>query len=133
MGRGKTHPLDAGELSERSEQLSKAMFFIRIAVRIHVLPEELNFSVAEVSELERFRENRRGSAAALFSTSKRNNAVGAEFVAAFDDRDVAAMRISPGRELGLKAFVGLPVVESGYALLTRLQLHQHLREIPVRC
>src|SRR5581483_565368 len=52
-------------------------------------------------------------------------------VTAFDDGDVAAMRIGARGELGLKAFVRGAVIETGGALPC-LDLHQHLRQIAIR-
>ena len=119
----------------------------RIFVRIHVLAEQLNFGVAEIGHLAGFGEDRVGSAAAFFSAGEGDDAVGAEFVAAFDDGDVSAMRIGAGGEFGFEAFVGFAIVEAGDAdevrgfwlpasgvrclRLDGFQLHQHLRQVAI--
>ena len=73
------------------------------------------------------------SAAALLAARVRNDAVGAELVAAFDDGDVSAMRIAARGELGLESLIGLAVVETGDAGCSCFDLHQHLWQIAVRC
>ena len=84
----------------------------RIFVRIHVLPEQLNFRVAEIGHLARFGKHRVGRPAALFPPRVRDHAVRTELVAPFNDRDVAAMRIGARGEFGLEAVFGLAVVEA---------------------
>src|ERR1035441_6120071 len=63
-----THAPDAGNFSHGGQQLGKSFsgsrIPFRILVRIHVLPEQLNFRVAEIGHLARFGEHRlRGAAA----------------------------------------------------------------------
>src|SRR5207253_3104324 len=127
---------DARNFCDGGKQFGKRPLFYgraacRIFVGIYVLAEQLNFRVAEIGHLARFGENRTRSPAALFAASEGHNAVRAEFVAAFDDGDVAAMRIAARRKLGLKALVGLAIVEAGRPL-PFLDLDQHLRQIAVR-
>src|SRR5947209_2822451 len=130
MGRGETHPLDAENFPDGNQQFGKALLSSRITVRIHVLPEELNFRIAEISELAGFSKNRSGSTAALFSTSKRDDTVRAELVAAFNDSDVAAMRVGTGGVLGFEAVFGVAVIEPGGAVPC-LNLNQHCGKIPI--
>src|SRR5208283_4248146 len=132
MRSSKAHPPNSSNRSNRRQQLSKAFLSIRIAVRVNVLPEQLNLRIPEINQLPSFFKNRRRSPAALFAPRIRHHAVGAELVAALDDSDVPAMRIGARRVLGLKAFVGGPIVKPGNPRLTCLQLHQHLRKIAVR-
>src|SRR5215831_1115706 len=129
--RCKADTLDSGNVSHRHQQLGKALLRIGIAVRVHVLPEQLNLRVAEVVKLTRFSNNRRRCPAALLAPRKWHHAIGAEFVAALDDRDVSAMRIGPGGVLGFEAVIGLTIVQSGGAT-SRLDLHEHLWQVPVR-
>ncbi len=132
MRGSKPHPPHPGDRSDRSQQLSKAFLSIRITVRVHVLPEQLNLRIPKVHQLPRFVKNRRRSPAALLAARIRHHAISAELVASLDNRNVAAMRIGARRVLGLKALVGGAIVEPGNPLPAGLQLHQHLREIAVR-
>ena len=119
-------------LANRSQQFREAPLPFRVAVRIYILAEQLNLGVARIRHAPRLGQHRRRRPAALFAARVRNHAVRAELVAAFDDRDVAAMRIRPRRELRLECLLGLAVVESGNALGSLLQLHQHLRQPVIR-
>ena len=115
MRSGEAYAPDAGDFPDGSQQFRKSLFSIRIAIRIYVLPEELNLAVTEVRHLAGFGEYRVRSPAALFATGERDNAVGAEFIATFNDRDVSAVRIAAGSKFRLKALVGLAIVEAGDA------------------
>src|SRR5207253_3645420 len=66
-------------------------------------------------------------AAALRAARERHHAVGAGFVAAFDDRDVRAVRIIAGGERSIEGFFGIER-ESGDAAVAGFELHQHLAE-----
>src|SRR5215469_177800 len=132
MRRCEAHSTQTGNLRNGYQKFRKRLLTNWIAVRIHVLPEELDLAVSAVSESTRFFENRVGSTTALFTPRVRNNAVRAELVAALDDRYVASVRVRADREWGIEGLVRLTVVESGYTSLPCFNLHQHLREIPVR-
>src|SRR5207244_13151299 len=106
---------DARNFCDGGKQFGKRPLFYgraacRIFVGIYVLAEQLNFRVAEIGHLARFGENRTRSPAALFAAREWHNAVGAKFVAAFDDGDVVAMGSAACGELGLKGLVGLSTV-----------------------
>jgi len=62
----------------------------------------LNFGIAEVGHLAGFGEDGVGGAAAFFAAGEGDDAVGAEFVAAFDDGDVSAMGVGAGGEFGFE-------------------------------
>src|SRR5207237_9718200 len=113
MGSGETHALDAGNFRDGGEEFGEGALPCRIFVGIYVLAEELNFAVAEIGHLAGFGKDGAGSAAALFAAGEGNDAVGAEFVAAFDDGDVSAMRVAARGEVGFEALVGLTIVETG--------------------
>src|SRR5882757_9252172 len=127
---GEANALDAGNFSDGGQQLRKAFLSIAIAVRVHVLSEQLNFSVAEIRELTSFSQNRGGRPAAFFSASKGNDAVGAELVAAFDDCDVSPMGIGAGCVFSLEAVFSLAVVKSSDAV-SCFDLDQHRRQISI--
>src|SRR5262249_60458397 len=114
------------------EQLRKCLLTSWIVVRIHVLTEELDFAVSALRKAARFLKNRLRSATALFAARVRNHAIRAELVTALDDRDVAAIGIRANREWSIEGLIRLTIVESGYATLPCLDLHQHLRQIAVR-
>ena len=73
-----------------------------------------------------------GSAAALFAARVRDDAVGAELVAAFDDGDVSAVGILARGEFGFECLVGLPVVEAGDAILAGFESAEHLGQLAIR-
>ena len=104
-----------GNFAHRRQQFGESLLPCRIFVGIHVLAEQLNFGVAEIGHLPGFRQDGIRSPAALLAAGEGNHAVGAELVAAFDDGDVAAVRVGAGGEFGFEAFVGLAVVEPGDA------------------
>ena len=120
-----------GSLSHRRQQFREGLLPCRIFVGIHVLAQQLDFGVAKIGHLPGFGQNGVRTPAAFLAAGKRDHAVGAELVAAFDDGDVAAMRIGAGSEFGLEAFVGFAVVKPGRALPC-FDLNQHLRQIAVR-
>ena len=126
MRSGETHAPDAGTLAHRRQQFGKSALPRGILIGVHVLAEQLDFGVTQLRHPPRFRQHRIRSPAALLAAGKGHHAVGAELVAAFDDGDVAAVRVGARGELGFKAFVGLAVVEPSDALPC-LDLHQHLR------
>ena len=114
---GEADAADAGDLADGGEQFGEGPLPFRIAVAVDVLAEELDLGVAEVGDAAGFFEDGGGGAAALLAAGVGDDAVGAEFVAAFDDGDVAAVGVLAGGELGLEGLVGLAVVEAGDAVL----------------
>ena len=132
MRGSKPHPPNPRDRSESRQQLGKAFLSIRIAVRIHVLPEELNLRISQVRQLPRFVQHRRRSPAPLLAARIGHHAVSAEFVAALNNSDVPAMRISPSRELRLEALISQAIIKPGNPLPASLQLHQHLRKLAIR-
>ena len=60
-----------------------------------------------------------------------HDAVRTEFVAAFDDRDVAAVGVGAGGELGVEGLVGLAVVEAGDAGLAGFEARKHVGKVAV--
>ena len=97
-----------------------------VAVGVDVLAEELDLGEAEVGHLAGFDEDGGGGAGALFAAGVGDDAVGAEFVAAFDDGDVAAVGVGAGGELGLEGHVGLAVVEAGDAGFAGFEAGEHV-------
>src|SRR5262249_5442219 len=68
--------------------------------------------------------------AALGTACERDHAVGARFVAAFNNRDVSAMRIVTSGERRIEGFVCIKP-QSRYAAMAGLELHQHLGELGI--
>ena len=99
-----THAADAGNLTDSGQQFREGPLPFRILVGIYILAEQLNFGVTEIGHLAGFREDRSGGAAAFLAARKGNHAVGAELVAALNDRDVSAVRIGAGGEFGFEAW-----------------------------
>ena len=97
------------------------------------MTQELDLGVSELSHLLCFRQHRIRCTAALFAPRERDHAIGAELVTALDNRDVTPVRVRTRGKFGLKAFIGITVVEAGDPLLPCLDLYQHLRQIAVRC
>src|SRR4029434_10484144 len=97
---------------------------------VHGLAEELDFGIAAFSEFAEFSEDASGVTAALGPTSKRNDAVGAGFIATFDDGDVSSPVVVAARDFSFKSFVGV-VVEAGDALFSGFKPGQHFRQVAV--
>src|SRR3954454_4963258 len=132
MGRCEADSAHSRDLCDSNKQFSKRPLSSRIAIRVHVLPEKLNLAVSAVDQALGFVQNRIKGPAALLAASIRNDAVGTELVAAFDDRDVTAIRIRPDRERCVKRLIGLAVIESSDTPLPCFDLNQHLGKISVR-
>ncbi len=81
--------------------------------------------------MPRFGQDGIGRPAALLAARVRDHAVGAEFVAAFNDGDVAAITIAASGKFRLEGIIGLPVVETGDTLLARFELRQHFRQLAI--
>src|SRR5277367_4398448 len=128
----KAHPPYAGDLPDCGQQLREAPLPFRIAIRIDILAEQLNLGVSGVGHALRLGQHRRRCPAALLAARVRNHAVGAELVAALDDRDVSPVGIRARSKLRLEGLFGLAVVEPGNALRSLLQLYQHLRKSVIR-
>ena len=129
--RGEAHAPDAVHFAHCAQQSRKVPAGgRRIAIAVDVLAQQLDFDVAHASQLARFVQHAFAGAAALGSARERHHAIGARFVAAFDDGDVSAMRIVALRE---RCFEGLIVVQAqaGDAAISGFQLHQHLRQLRV--
>src|SRR5215469_1491230 len=133
MRSGEAHAAYSRNLADRRQQLSKALLPLRISVSVYVLSQQLDIGIAQVGHLPGLGQDRFGCPAALFAARVWNHAVGAKLVAALDDGDVTAMGIAAGGEFGFEGLIGLPVIQSGYAVLPRLDLHQHLRKVAIRC
>ena len=128
MRRGEAHAADAGNLPDVIEQRGEIPARgRRIAIAVHVLAEQLNFAVARARQLQRFGDHRRAGAAALRTARERDHAIGAGFVAAFDDREVGAMRIVAAGHRRLEGVLGIEA-QAGDAAVAGFELHQHLRE-----
>ena len=69
-------------------------------------------------------------AAALRPARERHHAIGAALVAAFDDRDVGAVRIVAARERRVESLVGVQA-QTRDAPVAGFELHQHLRQLGV--
>ncbi len=132
MRRGKAYSPNTWDLPHGRQQVRKAQPAFRIVVGVDVLAQQLDFGVARVGHLPRLVQHGNRSPAALFAARVRHHAVGAELIAAFNDGDVAAVRIRPRGELRLKRLVGLAVVQPGNAGFSRFQPHQHLRQLAIR-
>src|ERR1035437_8389004 len=125
------NPADARQFPDSRQQLSKTLFPGGIAVRIHILAEQLNVGVAGIGHASGFVKDRLRSTAALLAASVRHHTIGAELIAALKDGDVSPVRIGAGGEFGLESLVGLAIVESGDAIGPGLDLDQHGRQVAV--
>src|SRR6266568_2693914 len=125
------HTADAGDFSYRREQFREGLLPFRVAVAIYILPEQLNFGISLIGDATRLGEHGRRTAAALLPARVWDDTVGAEFVAALDDGDVAPVGVLARRELGFKCFVGLAVVEAGNSVLACLETREHLGKLAV--
>src|SRR6185437_14221663 len=132
MAGGEAHAPDSRDLAHRGEQLGEAALALRIAVAVDVLPQELDFRIAQVGNAPRLIENGSRGTAALLAARVWNHAIGAELVAALDDGDVAAVRVLAGGEFGFESLLGLAVVQAGNARFARFKSRQHLRQPAVR-
>src|SRR5262249_9336004 len=126
MGSRETHSADSWDFRYGHEQFCKCPLTSWIAVRIHVLAEELNLAVSAVGKAASFLKNRLGGSTALFAARVRNNAIRAELVAAFNDGYVAPIGIRSDCEWSVEGLVSLAIVEPGYSALPCFDLHQHL-------
>ena len=96
-----------------------------IAIAVHVLAQQLDFGVARRGQRARFVEDAFAGAAALRPPRERHHAIRAGFVAAFDDRDIRAMRVVAPRVGRVEGIVGIQA-QPGDAPVAGFQLHQHL-------
>ncbi len=126
--RGEAHAPDAIHFAHGSQQAREIPTGgRRIAIAVYVLAQQLDFDVAHASQLARFVQHALAGAAALRPARERHHAIGARFVAAFDDGDVGAVRIvAPGE----RRFERLIVIQAqaGDAAVSGFQLHQHFRQ-----
>ena len=99
----------------------------RIAIAVHVLPQQLNFAIPARASSPRFRHHRRAGAAALGTARERHHAIGARFVAAFDDREVRPVRIVAAGNGRLEGILGVEA-QSGDAAVAGFELNQKLAE-----
>ena len=127
------HSADAVDLADGSKEFSKAAFATGVFEAVYVLAEELDFGEALLRDHLRFGEHGGGSAGAFLTSRIRHNAVGAEFVAAFDDGDVATVRVGARGELGVERLVCLAVVQAGDAGLACFKAGEHGGKIAVAC
>src|SRR5205823_3236428 len=111
------HSPNPRNLAHRRKQLGKCLLARRIEIGIYVLSQQLDFGITSVGHASRFGQHGIRGPAALLAARERNYAIGAELVAAFNNGDIAPVRIAAGREFGLEALVGLAIVQSGYAAL----------------
>ena len=115
----------------RSSSVAKSQPAARgIAIAVDVLAEQLDLGVAGIGEASGFFHHAGAGAAALRPAGERHHAIGAALVAAFDDRDVGAMRIVAARERRVEGFVGIEA-EAGDALVAGFELHQHFGQFRV--
>src|SRR6185369_3418884 len=131
MRSGEAHATDPSHSSDGVEQFGEALLPCRICVGIHILSEQLDFRVAEFGHATGLGEDGIRCPAAFFAAGEWNHAVGAEFVAALDDGDVAAMWVGTRGELSFKTLVGGAIVEACNAVLAGADLNEHLGEIAV--
>ncbi len=128
---GEAHAADSVHFADRAQQSREIPAGgRRVAIAVDVLAQKLDFGVAHGREFARFLEDAGAGAAALGSARERDHAVGAAFVAAFDDGDVGAVGIVAAREGSFESFFGVEA-QAGDAAVARFELHQHLRELGV--
>ena len=131
MRGGKAHPADAGHLTHGGQQFRETFFAGRIAIGVYILSQQLDLAVSALRHVGGFSQDGIRSTATLLAARVRHHAIGAELIAAFDDGDVSTMRITARCEVGFEGLVGVAVVESGYARIAGLDLHQHLGKIAI--
>ena len=132
MAGSEANAADPRHLADGRKQLGEAQLPFRIAVAVDVLAQQLDLGIALVGDAPRLCKHGCGSAAALFAPRVRDDAIGAELVAAFDDGDVSAVRILARGEFGFECLFGLPVVEPGDAILAGFKSAQHLGQLAIR-
>src|SRR5215467_6326967 len=98
-----THTADPPHFADGGKQFRERTLPCRIAIGIYILAQQLNFRVTEIRHLARFRENGIRRPATLFAAGERHDAERAKLVTAFNDGDVATVRVGTGGELGFKA------------------------------
>src|ERR1700693_4542729 len=87
---GEAHAPDAIDLAHGAQQAGEVPAGgRRVAIAVDVLAPELDFEIALLCQIARFFQHAPTGAAALRAARKRNHAIGAGFVAAFDDGDVS--------------------------------------------
>ena len=118
---GETHSLDAVDFAYGGEEFGEGALAAGVVVAVDVLAEELDFCEAGLGDALGFGEDGGAGAAALLSTGIGHYTIRTEFVAAFDDRDVAAVGVGAGGEFGVEGLVGLAVVEAGDAGLASFE------------
>jgi hypothetical protein len=128
---GKADALNARDFAYGGEEFGEGALAGGIMVAVDVLAQELDLGEARLGDALGFGEDGGGGAGAFFSAGVGNDAVGAEFVAAFDDGNVAAVGVGAGGELGVEGLVGLAVVEAGDASLAGFEAGEHVGEIAV--
>ena len=131
VGGREADALDAVDFAYGGEEFGEGALAAGVVVAVYVLAEELDFGEAGLGDALGFGEDGGGGAAALFAAGIRHDAVGAEFVAAFDDRDVAAVGVGAGGEFGVEGLVGLAVVEAGDAGFAGFEAGQHVGKVAV--
>ena len=128
---GEAHAPDAIHFAHRAQQPREIPAGgRRIAIAVHVLAQQLDFDVAHARQLARFVQHAFAGAAALGPARERHHAIGAGFVAAFDDRDVGAVRIVAPREGRFERLIVVQA-QAGDAAVSAFQLHQHLRQLGI--
>ncbi len=119
---------DAGDFGHAGQQRGEIPAGGRgIAIAVDVLPQQLDFGVALFGQAAGFGHDAFAGAAALGPAREGDDAVGAGFVAAFDDGDVGAVRIVAAGERGVEGLFGVEA-QTGDAAVAGFELHQHLAE-----
>ena len=90
----------------------------RVAITVHILPQQLDLAVAGASQFQRLRDHGSTGAAALGAARERDHAIGAGFIAAFDDRDVRLVWIVAPRDGCFEGFVGVQAQAGDTAIAT---------------
>src|SRR5215472_6304576 len=128
---GVAHAPHAGNLRYARQQSREIPARGRgVAVAVDVLAQQLNFGVTFLSQTAGLRHDARARAAALRPAREGHYAIGARFVATFDDSDIGAMRIVATRERRIEGFLGIEA-QSCYAPRASFELHQHIAEARV--
>ena len=131
MAGGVAHAAHAGDFGDARQQRGEVPSGGRgIAVAVDVLAEQLDFGVALFGEPARFRHDALAGAAALRSAGEGHHAIGAGFVAAFDDGEVGAVRVVAARERRVEGF-GVVEAQAGDAAVAAFELDQHFAEVGV--
>ena len=123
-------PRDGEELQNYFRSLSARSRYNRFLGAMSELPEPVLDRFTHVSEAAGFVEDACARAGAFRAAGVRDDAIGAGFVAAFDDGDVGAEGMIAAGDFGFEGLVGIGI-EARDAAIAGFELLNQMREIAV--